>query len=150
VDKYLSILHPTSRALFLYHCFHEALELAKKRGADVILLNAYWYKYYATEVAHGGDRALLRQLAGLFPEPSLTFYLDVDPGEAFARKAMLSGYETGFASPRSRDAFVAFQDTAHGVLDGLAKELGWVRLDGRTPMARLTEAMTDRIMKEVA
>jgi len=150
VDKYLSILHPTSRALFLYHCFHEALELAKKRGADVILLNAYWYKYYATEVAHGGDRALLRQLAGLFPEPSLTFYLDVDPGEAFARKAMLSGYETGFANPRSRDAFVAFQDTAHGVLDGLAKELGWVRLDGRTPMARLTEAMTDRIRKEVA
>jgi FMN phosphatase YigB (HAD superfamily)/thymidylate kinase len=150
VDKYLSILHPTSRALFLYHCFHEALELARKRGADVILLNAYWYKYYATEVAHGGDRALLRQLAGLFPEPSLTFYLDVDPGEAFARKAMLSGYETGFASPRSREAFVAFQDTAHGVLDGLAKELGWVRLDGRTPMARLTEAMTDRIMREVA
>lgn len=147
VDRYLSILHPTSRALFLYHCYAEALELAKKRGADVLLLNSYWYKYYATEVAHGGDRDLLRQLAVVFPEPDLTFYLRVHPEEAFARKARLSGYETGFAEPRSKEGFVSFQRVAHGVLEDLSKELGWVVLDGKEPIHDLTDVMSAQIAR---
>lgn len=149
VDRYLAILHPTSRALFLYSCFHEALVLARRRQADVLLVNAYWYKYYATEVAHGGDRALLRDLARFFPEPDLTFYLKVPPEEAFARKAELSGYESGFARERTREAFVAFQRTAHAELDRLADELRWLPLDGRAPAAELSRLLAERIDREV-
>ena len=149
VDRYLSILHPTSRTLFLYHCMHEALVLAGKRGADVLLINAYWYKYYATEVAHGGDRVLLRELARVFPAPALTFYLKVDPEEAFARKVALSGYETGFAKERTKDAFVAFQRVAHAELERLADELSWVPLDGRASIDALTALLAERIAKEV-
>lgn len=149
VDRYLSILSPTSRALFLYHCFHEALELGKRRGADVLLLNAYWYKYYATEVAHGGDPALLRRLAEeIFPRPALTFHLGIAPEQAFARKERLSGYESGFARQKDEAAFVGFQRKAHEVLDALAKELGWVALDAREPIARLSDTIAGAIAKE--
>lgn len=149
VDRYLSLLHPTSRALFLYHCFHEALVLARKRDADILLVNAYWYKYYATEIAHGGDRVVLRELARVFPTPALTFYLQVTPEDAFERKAQLSGYETGFAKERTKDAFVRFQRVAHGVLDHLADELRWVPLDGCAPVAELTRTVAERIGQEV-
>src|SRR5207249_1953291 len=150
VDRYLGILHPTSRALFLYHCLHEALVLARRRDADVLLLNAYWYKYFATEVAHGGERALLRELATrVFPEPAVTFYLQVAPEGAFARKVTLSGYETGFAKERSKEAFVRFQRVAQAELDRLAGELGWIPLDGRAPVAELTGVLSERIAKEM-
>lgn len=145
VDAYLEVLHPTSRAMFLFHCFYQALELAKRRGPDVCLLNAYWYKYYATEVAHGGDPEVLRRLASVFPEPDLTFYLKVDPEEAFRRKARLSGYESGFPRERNRAAFVEFQIRAHRALDGLSN--AWVPLNGTEPIDALTDQILARIEK---
>ena len=145
VDRYLGVLSSTARAHFLYHCFHEAMALAEKRPADVLLVNSYWYKYFATEVAHGGDRGLLRSLAAGFPPPDLTFYLRVEPHVAFERKDRLSGYETGFAKDASGDAFMAFQRTSLGVLDDLAKELDWVPLDGTRTAEELTAAMVTRL-----
>lgn len=145
VDAYLEILHPTARTLFLYHCFFQALVQAQKREPDLCLINAYWYKYYATEVAHGGDPETLRRIAEIFPEPALTFYLKVDPEEAFRRKAQLSGYETGFAVPRSREAFVSFQKRAHAALEDLAKRRGWVQLNGKESADSLTDAILGKI-----
>jgi thymidylate kinase len=147
VDAYLEVLHPTSRGLFLYHCFHQALALAQRRKPDVVLLNAYWYKYYATEVAHGGDPERLAHVAEIFPEPTLTFYLKVDPEEAFRRKAHLSGYETGFANPRSKEAFVAFQKKAHDVLDRLAKQKNWIELNGTESVDALTELIFKQVFR---
>ncbi len=148
VDAYLEILHPTARALFLYHCFFQALVQARKREPDLCLVNAYWYKYYATEVAHGGDPETLRRVAEIFPEPALTFCLKVDPEEAFRRKERLSGYETGFANPRTKEAFVAFQTRAQQALEELAKSRGWVELNGRESMDSLTDAILARIERE--
>jgi thymidylate kinase len=148
VDEYLEVLHPTARTLFLFHCFYQALELAKKRHPDVCLLNAYWYKYYATEVAHGGDGATLRRLAEIFPEPALTFFLDVAPEEAFRRKAALSGYETGFANPRSKEAFLGFQARAHGALHELPQRARWVALDGKESADALAATILERIDAE--
>ncbi len=148
VDAYLEVLHSTSRAMFLFHCFYQALELAKRRGPDVCLLNAYWYKYYATEVAHGGDPRTLRRLAEVFPEPDLTFYLKVDPEEAFRRKARLSGYECGFPKERTQGAFVEFQIRAYRALDGLSQ--GWVPLNGGESIDALTDQILARMDREKA
>jgi len=145
VDDYLSILKPTSRALFLYHCFHQALELSKRRAADVYLLNAYWYKYYACEVAHGGDPATLQRLAEVFPEPAVTFHLRIEPAEAAKRKVRLSGYETGFASPRTKEAFVEFQHRAHRAMNDLAAQRGWVELNGTESIDALTDTLLSKI-----
>lgn len=145
IDRYLGILTPTARTHFLFHCFHQALELARAKQPDLLLVNSYWYKYYATEVAHGGDPALLRQLAAGFDEPSVTFYLRVSPEEAFSRKAILSGYETGFADPKTEEAFVSFQRTSQATLEQLAGELGWIAIDGSEPADRLTELILERM-----
>lgn len=149
VDSYLEILHPIARGMFLYHCFYQALVQARRREPDVCLLNAYWYKYYATEVAHGGEAKGLRRLADVFPEPAVTFYLHVDPEEAFRRKAHLSGYETGFANPKTKEAFVAFQTRAQGALGELKREKGWVELNGKESVDALTDSILARIDQAV-
>lgn len=145
LDSFLEILRPMTRMLFLAHCLHAALDLAFARKPEIILANGYWYKYWATEVAHGGPAEAMRDLMKVFPEPAITFYLDITAEEAFRRKAKLSGYETGFAGERTLEAFTAFQGRAHPVLEGLAEEKGWIRLNGTEPVATLSESILTRI-----
>jgi thymidylate kinase len=145
VEPFLEVLSPMSRMLFLCHCLYEALDLARARKPDVILANGYWYKYWATEVAHGGDAQAMRDLMKVFPEPLLTFCLDISADEAFTRKAKLSGYETGFAAERTLEAFKTFQARARPPLEQLAQEKQWIRLDGKESAAALSEAILKRI-----
>tara|TARA_B100001964_G_scaffold199678_1_gene226164 strand:+ start:993 stop:1634 length:642 start_codon:yes stop_codon:yes gene_type:complete len=145
VDAYLQILNPIARGLFLYHCFYQALELAKNRKPDILIVNSYWYKYYATEVAHGGDPDQLLRLADIFPQPDVTIYLHVTPEEAFHRKAELSGYETGFAKPRSKEAFVKFQTRAQKALGDLASRYNWLSTNGTDTIDQITSSILKNI-----
>lgn len=108
-----------------------------------MLLNAYWYKYFATEVAHGGDPALVRQLATGFPEPDLTLYLSVSPEDALARKSQPSDYESGYR--QDDQMFLAFQRRAHEALDTLAVEFSWCELDGRSSPSEITTTMIQQV-----
>jgi dTMP kinase len=148
LDSFLEILRPMTRMLFLAHCLHAALDLAFARKADMILANGYWYKYWATEVAHGGPPAEMLDLMKVFPDPVITFFLDITADEAFKRKAKLSGYETGFAAERTLAAFTAFQERARPPLEQLAQEKHWIRLNGTEPASALSEAILNRIAAE--
>ena len=81
-DAYLELLDSTSRMYFLCHALQESLVRARARETDVVLLNAYWYKYHAVEVAHGGDAPTLRTINSVLPEPDVTFYLRIPPALA--------------------------------------------------------------------
>lgn len=142
VYGYLKVLNPLSRAHFLFHAIHLAFDLATKRDADVILLNAYWFKYFATEVAHGGDPEALRGLAAGFPTPDHVFYLRISPSDALARKGRRSDYESGYGDEQQ---FLLFQQRSHAVLAGLAAELGWADLDGTQTTSAITEQILDRL-----
>jgi thymidylate kinase len=122
-----------------------ALERAWDSRTNVLLLNAYWYKYFATEVAHGGDPAQLRRLAAGFPEPNVTFYLSVRPQDALARKTDRSDYESGYSEDDQK--FVDFQRRAHQVLQALAVEHGWTEVDGRSLPDDITTAMIRQLKK---
>ncbi|WP_084489117.1 aminotransferase class III-fold pyridoxal phosphate-dependent enzyme [Nocardia niwae] len=142
---YLQLLTPLSRAHFLFHAMQLSLDLAAERGADIVLANAYWYKYYATEVAHGGDPAVLRSLAAGFPEPDRTFYLAVRPQDALSRKRLRSDYESGYGDEES---FLTFQQRSHEALDALSDELGWIRLDGAAAQAEITSAVLAQLRED--
>lgn len=142
---YLKLLTPLSRAHFLFHAMQLSFDLAAARGVDIVLANAYWYKYYATEVAHGGDPAVLRQLTAGFPEPDRTFYLTVSPQDALGRKQLRSDYESGYGDEK---AFLDFQQRSHDALESLSEELGWVRLDGTAAPAEITKAVLAQLRED--
>lgn len=135
VFAYLKVLSPRSRSHFLFHALHAALDLAAAKSPDVLLLNAYWYKYYATEIAHGGDAAVLRSLAAGFPEPDTTLYLRVPPETTLARKDQPSDYESGYGD------YLEFQRLSLKALDELAAELNWIEIDGTRDRADITAAV---------
>jgi thymidylate kinase len=133
VDRYLAGLHPVSRTLFLFHCFFQALAMAGEKEADIYFINAYWYKYAASEVAHGGDYETTLRLASIFPEPDLTVYLDIDPRTAAERKERFSGYECGFPpdGEGNRQDFIDFQKKSGKILKILMQDRHCITLDAR-------------------
>lgn len=148
-DAYLELLDSTSRMYFLCHALQESLVRARARGTDVVLLNAYWYKYHAVEVAHGGDAPALRTITSVLPAPDVTFYLHISPSRAARRKERFTGYETGFAASRTADAFESFQVVAVRELEALAGEFGWVMLPGEEPAATITERIVTRLTESL-
>ncbi|MFI7664911.1 aminotransferase class III-fold pyridoxal phosphate-dependent enzyme [Nocardia sp. NPDC049526] len=142
---YLKLLSPLSRAHFLFHAMQLSFDLAAERGPDILLANAYWYKYFATEVAHGGDPAVLRKLASGFPEPDRTFYLAVSPQDALGRKQLRSDYESGYGD---EETFLAFQRRSHDALEALSEEFGWIRLDGTDTPADITKAVLAQLRED--
>lgn len=138
VYRYLHMLTPSSRVHFLYHALQLAIDLTVRKDADIVLLNGYWYKYFATEVAHGGDRNVLRALTAGFPEPDRTYYLDSSAADALARKPRPSDYESGYGG---EGEFLDFQNRSRQVLEDLATELDWVRIDGGLEATVITDAI---------
>jgi hypothetical protein len=130
VDAYLASLGGHARAHFLLHCLAEATAQAVSSGVPWLLLDGYWYKYLAIEIAHGAAEADVTALTAMFPEPALVLYLDVPAAVAVARKTRFSRYESGLAVTPDATTFAAFQAKVRPVLERWAERRGWVRIDG--------------------
>jgi len=97
IDNLLQLVNPLSRTQFLSSSLIDSFfEGAKDLQSEILLCDGYFYKYWATEKAHGTDPELLKDLEKYFPEPDLIIYLDVHPEVAFKRKKRFSKYESGF------------------------------------------------------
>jgi dTMP kinase len=129
VDAYLSCLHAGSRSLFLMHCLLEALEIAKEKKPAYILTDSYWYKYYATEIAHGASPAYLDKLVTVFEKPDHLFYIRAGEDLTTERKKYFSGYECGFAGATNEKTFSAFQQKAIAIMQNLMHSLDYTELD---------------------
>lgn len=112
IDNYLCTLTADSRVLFLAHALKYSIDKALESGKEKILLNSYYYKYFAVELALGASEKLVLSLIKTFPQPDITIYLDISVEEAAERKKIISRYESGLIMYPEKDNFIAFQKTA--------------------------------------
>ncbi|MBX5331885.1 hypothetical protein HQO90_12905 [Rhodococcus fascians] len=147
VHDYLRIVGAAARSHFLFHALHVAMDCALSAVPDVLLLNAYWYKYYATEVAYGGDAAVLRASTVGFTEPDLVCYLRTSVHTAVQRRVDPSGYESAYGDA---DSFYRLQQTSRLVLEELSAELGWISLDAEICERELTARIVYTIDQALA
>lgn len=111
VDEYLCTLHPDARSLFLAHAMTQSMGMAQKSNAEVLLINAYFFKYFTTERALGTSPQLLEDLAEQFPQPDLVIFLESEPTLGASRKKRLSKYECG-TMDATMENFLEFQTKA--------------------------------------
>ena len=133
VDIYLSHLHHESRSLLLMHCLAESMEMAKKKNAPYLLADSYWYKYYATEKAHGSAVEYLDKLVSLFEKPDFIFYINAKANLTFKRKMIISRYECGFANEVNKQTFMNFQKLVIDNFQELMPSISNKILDANTP-----------------
>lgn len=144
IDAFLCGLTPDSRLLFLAHALKWSIDTAMASDHELILLNAYYYKYFATELALGADPLLVAGLAERFPRPDVVIRLDLAFGEAAKRKNKLSRYECGTVDVPSREAFLSFQEKALQQWDAFDQS-GWYGLDARLSPEVLQDASMEII-----
>lgn len=123
---------PVSRLLFLFWSF--AASMREEVGVDVVLLDGYWYKHAAAEVALGASETLVDELSRVVPSPDLGFYLDVEPSLAAVRKgAAFTPYECGCLEPCTIDSFLKHQTRVRAQLQTLSRRVHAVQVDASQP-----------------
>lgn len=127
IDQYLCALPVNARVLFLAHAFSGALEKAMRGPHSLLILDGYWYKYFAPELALGADFALVQALVAAYPRPALTVELVLPPSIAAERKGRLSRYECGCAPVAEQAAFADFQQQAAAQWDHF-REDNWLQI----------------------
>lgn len=125
----------TPRLLFLL--WATALALTDRDGGlpgEVVLLDGYWMKHAASEIAYGADPAWVEAVAAGLPPADLVVYLRLDPHEAWRRKdGRPLPYECGMDMTCARGSFLSHQGAIQRVLDGWARRSGWLTVDALTP-----------------
>jgi len=117
-----------SRTLFLFWTI--AASTRARSSADVVLLDGYWFKHGAAEIAMGADPALVRALADALPRPDVSIFLDVDPHVAALRKKNLfTPYECGCNEECSTDQFIVHQSKVRTALIDFNKRDGGMSID---------------------
>lgn len=110
IDQYLCELTHDSRLLFLAHALKFSIDKALASGRELVILNGYYYKYFATELALGASLDLVESIQKEFPIPDQVIHLTLSIDEIAKRKPFFSRYETGLASNPTTSEFIDFQE----------------------------------------
>ncbi|MBS1960683.1 MAG: hypothetical protein JST04_00595 [Bdellovibrionales bacterium] len=146
-DRFLRSLAPPDRAKFIFGCLGLALERGLRSPERTLLLDAYWYKYFASELVMQGEaaRPALEALVRDLPTPHFLFFLAIEPEGTVVRKTSFSGYESGYDPRGDAAGFLAFQRRSYACLRDLMKTRSALELDGRAPTetnrARVRESL---------
>lgn len=141
-----ALMPGTSRLLFLLWASALALTDRPAVSGEIAVLDGYWQKHAASEVAYGADPAWVTAVASGLPAADLTVYLRIAADVAWSRKdGRPVPFECGMDRSCSRASFLAHQRSITGTLDRWAARDGWLVLDARTPpellVARLLPAV---------
>jgi dTMP kinase len=138
----------TPRLLFLL--WADALALADRDGGlpgETVLLDGYWMKHAAGEIAFGADRSWVEAVTDGLPPADLVVYLRVDPELAWLRKdGRPLPFECGMDHSCAKPSFLAHQSKIQSTLDGWARRFGWLTLDATVAPELLVEHLVERIV----
>jgi dTMP kinase len=107
VSRYFTGLEPHARCLFILHAVSQSVALARKENPRFLLVDGYFYKYLASELAYGTPEPVALGACRGLESPDRIFFLGIDPAAAWKRKAAASSYESGGA--QGHEAFLEFQ-----------------------------------------
>ncbi|MBF4619273.1 thymidylate kinase [Clavibacter sp. VKM Ac-2873] len=121
-----------SRFLFLMWSMGYALEARPPEPGAITVLDGYWMKHAASEIAYGVDREWIESVVAGLPRADTVVYLRVTPDVAWERKkdGEVEPYECGMDPSCSRAAFVAHQTRILTTMDAWAERHGWSVVDG--------------------
>lgn len=112
----------TMQLLYVANRFERQADILRwQAGGLIVLFDRYVASAVAYGEAHGLDPAWLENLQIYLPQPDLTFFLDIEPETAMARKAV------------GRDRYerdLALLTRVRASYQRLAAQPNWIRIDG--------------------
>jgi dTMP kinase len=135
-----------ARPLFVFWMLSVTLPRDAAKRTDILLLDGYWMKYVATEMAYGCDAAWLKAAVAPFPMADLVLWLDLEPEEALRRKPRLTPYECGRDMSATPTAFLRHQRRVRSCMQELAVELKWRRISAMAPVDQVFSDVRDHLV----
>jgi dTMP kinase len=132
----VAAMPPIPRLMFLLWAMHMALEphLAD-RERSIIVVDGYWMKHAASEIAYGVDEDRVASLTKGMPPADLTFLLDASPDQLYERKiGDLVPYECAMDPLCSRESFITHQTKIRGTLGRWSRTFHWINIDVTRPI----------------
>lgn len=145
LDNFLCDLTPDSRFLFLSHALKYSTDMALQSGKEVIVLDSYFYKYQAAELALGADKELVGKVVDSFVKPDIVFEMRLPLAVVTERKNEFSRYECGRADNGNLDDFIEFQQKALKIWDEYKIENHYI-LDALVDKEKLVEKILELII----
>lgn len=139
-----------SRAMFLF--WSVSLTMRKIDLADrsrIYLVDGYWMKHGAAEIEFGCDPAWVEATVRCLPPADLTFYIDIDPEEAWRRKPDVTPYECARNGEVSFENFIIHQSKLRNRLLGWARDYGWEHVSSMQDPAQVTEQICNHLVQHL-
>jgi thymidylate kinase len=129
-----------ARSLFIMWLYAEVVDRAAKVApGTVVILDGFWMKHAAAELAYGCDPrlvdAIVANMAAGIGTVDAVLYLDVEPEVALERKLQsLTPYECRLDMDRSPAHFIEQQMAIRSRLLEWADREGWLRVAASGPL----------------
>lgn len=125
VETILLKYEPHARSYFLLACLKNSLSRIQKEK-DVVILNGFFEKYWASEVTYGVDSNLWSKAISDFIPSDTYVYLKTPAEVCLGRRSSWSNYESGKGRSVSgkQKTLEEFQTELHRNLDSLIATMG--------------------------
>lgn len=124
VETILLKYEPHARSFFLISCLKNSLAHIDPT-VDVVLLNGFYHKYWASEVTYGVESEQWIQNLSQFISSDIYFYLKTPVDICATRKNQWSKYEQGLGKSVNGKVFTCetFQEKLHQNLDKITGQI---------------------------
>ncbi|MFA5897614.1 MAG: hypothetical protein WC829_00740 [Hyphomicrobium sp.] len=135
------------RFLFLMWTISLAVTRAESHRSHVFVMDGYWMKHAASEIAYGLDATWTENVVAGLRRPDRVFYLRLDPDLAWSRKqrGQVVPYECGMDATCSYGSFLSHQRKITAQLDLWSARDNWTTLDAARTSPEVTADLLDRL-----
>lgn len=130
VETFLLKYEAHARSFFLLSCLRNSFAKLDPQN-DVVLLNGFFQKYWASEMSYGVESALWEKNVETFKPADQVFYLKTPVEQCLERKTHWSAYEQGlgqFCDNKKMVSKEIFQKNLHSHLDHVAKSINNLKI----------------------
>jgi thymidylate kinase len=139
-----------ARALWLIYMNAVLIKSAPAKPGEIVFLDGFWHKHYATEAALGVDKAWLLDVCAFFPEPDITVLLDLGPERTVARNHQHRPYESGCDFDCKDESFIAHQEKVRALLLDLAETRGYQVIDADRSVDEIFDSIVETISNNLS
>jgi thymidylate kinase len=147
LDSFLMKFEPHARSLFLMSCLRNSLD--KIHGSvDVVLINGFIYKYWASEMSYGVESAFWKANSEFFLKPDRVIYIKTPVEQCLSRRNEWSKYESGLARSLmpQKLSFREFQASVHKNMNLVLSTISDViTIDGSSEIPRVFTQLQEQM-----
>ena len=143
----VAAMPPIPRLMFLLWTMHMSLApYLADRESSIIVVDGYWMKHAASEIAYGVEADYVAALTDRMPRADITFLLEVPLDQLYERKRNdLVPYECAMDPQCSRDNFIVHQNKICTILGGWARSFNWIKVDAARPADAIVRQLVTTI-----